>query len=57
MTTDENYDECPLNDDKVHGPLVSIYDPEMNTGWATIQCERCGITTGMWIDPKELDWG
>jgi len=48
----DDYGVCPENEDGKHGPLVSIYDPEQYAGFATIQCERCGLTTGMEITPR-----
>lgn len=51
------YDVCPENDDGWHGPLVDAYDPEAPAGFATIECQACGLQTSITIpEVQSISW-
>lgn len=57
LSSGHNYDVCPENDDGWHGPLVDAHDPEAPAGFATIECQACGLQTSITIpEVQSISW-
>lgn len=55
---EHDWARCPDNDDGRHRPVQGPYDPELNPGFLSVECDGCGQTTGVPIPPLDsIDWG
>jgi hypothetical protein len=58
METEHDYNICPESENGRHEPRAALVsDRDMPAGYFTVECARCGQTTGYRMpDPQEIEW-